>query len=310
MTALAAEQLPWLTPALTQLTQLATQSHLAHALLITGMAGSGKQILAETLCAFLLCKTPLKQQACGQCKSCLLLAAGNHADKLQINTENSSIGVDEIRQLIDFTHGSAQQSGNKVILIPQAERMTEAAANALLKTLEEPPQGCYLLLQTAQPQRLKMTLLSRCQRWDLPIISEDNLTAWLALHFQGEIPAFIYRYSGGAAIKALDLLQSGEAGKIAHIIDQLEGYISGKVELTPLVKVLESRTDIREILGYFFNVLAKQAFSLQPERQQLLQKRYYQWCRDELQILGQNKTLALSALFLAVKALLTPKDRG
>lgn len=307
MSDLTASKMPWLAPVMAQLTTLATQQRLAHALLLNGMNGLGKAQLARAVTAFLLCRTPEQNRACGQCKSCLLLAAGNHPDWLQLTTENSSIGVDEIRRIIDFTQGSAQQHGNRVITLPKAERMTESAANALLKTLEEPPQGCYLLLQSSQPQRLKATLLSRCQRWDLAPLSEDALYQWLATQYQGAIPAFVYRYTGGAPLTALALLNDAQAPQIESVLLQLNDFIQGKAELTALVKVLEGRADTSVILGYFFNELLRNQSVLAAERLQRLQQSYYRWCRDEQQILGQNKLLALSALLLEVKNLLAQR---
>lgn len=303
MSSLSANSLPWLQPILVQLTTLATQQRLAHALLLTGMSGLGKSQLAKALSAFLLCKAPQQSEACGQCKSCLLLAAGNHPDWLQLSSDTSSIGVDEIRRLIDFTQGSAQQQGNRVITLPQAQRMTEAAANALLKTLEEPPQGCYLILQSEQPQLLKATLLSRCQRWNLAPLSEATLRQWLAEHYQGPLSDFIYRYTGGAPLTALALLTGPQAAQIATLLDELTEYTQGNADLTALVKAFESREDARVILGYFLNQLLRENAALPAERQQRLQQRYYRWCRDEQQILGQNKALALSALLLDIKSL-------
>lgn len=307
MSRFTAGELPWLAPIMTQLSSLAKQQRLAHALLLSGMKGVGKSHLAEALTAFLLCRTPAADRACGHCKSCLLLAAGNHPDWLQLTTENSSIGVDEIRRIIDFTQGSAQQQGNRVITLPRAERMTESAANALLKTLEEPPQGCYLLLQSSQPQRLKATLLSRCQRWHITPLTENSFNLWLASQVKVSIPAFIYRYTGGAPLTALALLTDADASQIASLLEQLHDYVSGKADLTLLIKALESRIDISNILGYFLTEVLRERFTLSAERQQRIQQSYYRWCRDEQQILGQNRALALSALLLEVKALLAER---
>lgn len=307
MSHLSANQMPWLAPIMAQLTALAAQQRLAHALLLSGVNGLGKALLARDLTAFLLCKAPVHTQACGQCKSCLLLAAGNHPDWLQLTTENSSIGVDEIRRIIDFTQGAAQQHGNRVITLPSAERMTESAANALLKTLEEPPQGCYMLLQTCQPQRLKATILSRCQRWDLAPVTEQTYYQWLAMHFQGVIPAFLYRYTGAAPLTALALLTNAGATQIESLLTQLSDFFQGKAELTILVKNIENSADSAGILGYFFNDMLRNTLSLSAERQQRIQYCYYRWCRDVQQILGQNKTLALTALLLETKALLVQR---
>lgn len=307
--ALSAEDMPWLNPAIRQLTALAAAQRLAHALLISGLPGTGKGALSHALSTFLLCKMPKGHQACGQCKSCLLVAAGNHPDLLVLGTEQTSIGVEEIRSLIAFTQGTAQQSGARVIVLPQIERLTDAAANALLKTLEEPPHNCFMLLQTSQPQQLKPTLLSRCQQWSLAGLSEQALGEWLQRYTAEEIPSFLHQYSAGAPLAALALLQSAALPQITALLTQLNHYMAGQTELTEMVRGLESRSDSRQILGYFINSVLLRDPALSAERKQRAVQRYMAWCRDEQQILGQNKALALFALLSEVKLLVPQRER-
>ena len=166
MALLNSQAYPWLTDSLQQLSQLYRQQRLAHALLFNGPEGIGKLELGQMLAALLLCKTPAVAAACGQCKSCLLLAAGNHADLLLLQPENASLGVDEIRRLTDFTQGKAQQSGNKVVLLRHAERLTEAAANALLKTLVMSDYKQYL---NKYWRPLKLQTRRRLQEPQMPL---------------------------------------------------------------------------------------------------------------------------------------------
>lgn len=303
MALLNSQAYPWLTDSLQQLSQLYRQQRLAHALLFNGPEGIGKLELGQMLAALLLCKTPAAA-ACGQCKSCLLLAAGNHADLLLLQPENASLGVDEIRRLTDFTQGKAQQSGNKVVLLRHAERLTEAAANALLKTLEEPPQGCFLILCTAQAQRLKPTILSRCQRWDLAPLTASQLSDYLLTQQQGPIPDFIASFSGGAPLKALSLLQSSELETLQKLIAQLRQSIRTNEPLAPLIKQLDGRNDLALLLSYVLREQIMTLPMLAPAKMQALQQSLFRFCRDEQQILGQNKVLALSALLTEWRALL------
>ena len=149
---------PWIAPYTEQFGSLIRQNQLAHGLLLKGPQGIGKQLLADWLVAALLCTEAVP--ACGRCKSCLLRQAGNHPDLYITDSSGSSIGVDAVRQVSQFMQGRAQQQKHKVVILPDAEKLTEAASNALLKTLEEPPANSYIILYSANVQTLPATLLS------------------------------------------------------------------------------------------------------------------------------------------------------
>ncbi|RUO81350.1 DNA polymerase III subunit delta' [Idiomarina tyrosinivorans] len=142
----------------------AKQHRLAHAYSINWDKQLGSDVFVEQVVNYLLCQRP-SGKACGQCKACELYNAGNHPD-LQVvsDDDKASIGVDSIRQLSQNLYQTANQSGNKVVVIYQAERMTEAAANALLKMLEEPPQNSYWLITAKRQGLLLPTIRSRLQK--------------------------------------------------------------------------------------------------------------------------------------------------
>jgi DNA polymerase-3 subunit delta' len=150
-------------------TQQIQSSCLPHALLISGVTGSGKQTLATWLVNVLLCKQPsfisenriLK--ACGQCKSCHLYNSQTYPDQLTVSSETKSIGVEDIRKAGRFLEKTAQIGQVKTVMIPKAEKMTVAAANALLKTLEEPSASSILILLTSDADTLLPTVISRCR---------------------------------------------------------------------------------------------------------------------------------------------------
>lgn len=162
--------------------QLAGRSQHAHAYLLHGPQGIGKRALAERLMARLLCQRPAGLDACGECKACLLLKAGSHPDNFVLEPEEADkpIKVDQVRELVAFIVQTAQLGGRKVVLIEPVEAMNINAANALLKSLEEPSGNTVLLLVTHQPSRLLPTLKSRCQQVSCPQPNLGQSQAWLA----------------------------------------------------------------------------------------------------------------------------------
>lgn len=172
--------LPWLETAGRQLRDQYRQQRLPHGLLIVGGSGLGADKLIQWLEGVLLCQHP-DRAPCGQCHSCNLRLAGNHGDLLHLQPEGKGqqIKVGAVRELVSFSQGKAQYSQNQVVLVQQAERLNLAAANALLKVLEEPPAGTYLLLQSAEPARLLPTIRSRLQWFRCPAPPAAEGQSWL-----------------------------------------------------------------------------------------------------------------------------------
>lgn len=161
---------------------LAGRRQHAHAYLLHGPAGIGKRALAEQLMALLLCQQPDPSGACGHCKGCKLLAAHTHPDHYILEPEevDKAIRVDQVRQLVGFVTQTAQLGGRKVVLLEPAEAMNLNAANALLKSLEEPAGDTVLLLISHQPSRLLPTIKSRCVQQRCPLPSREQSLEWLA----------------------------------------------------------------------------------------------------------------------------------
>ncbi|MGH8849831.1 MAG: DNA polymerase III subunit delta' [Casimicrobiaceae bacterium] len=186
-----------------------------HALLITGRRGLGKRALALHFARALLCEAPLPgSEGCGVCAACRYVAAGAHPDlrlvePILIDEDGNAIAVDaitvdRIRDLTAFTQLSAHRHRAKVAVIAPAESMNAPAANALLKTLEEPPADTYLMLVSHQPARLPATIVSRCQR--LPVREPDAAAAaaWLTGLRVPEAERVLAQ-AGGAPLLALEL---------------------------------------------------------------------------------------------------------
>lgn len=156
---------------------------LAHALLLNGPAGLGKGLFARRLANLLVCEQGAGADApCGHCRACLLVKAGSHPDIKYIEPEETGkqLKVEQIRTLGSSSVLTAQGAGYRVFIIDPADAMNVAAANALLKTLEEPVPSALLILVSSQPHRLPATIISRCQRVTFqPPVTADGL-AWLA----------------------------------------------------------------------------------------------------------------------------------
>jgi DNA polymerase-3 subunit delta' len=210
---------------------LRARARWPQALLIAGRPGIGKGILAQHFAQALLCEQPRPDgSACGTCPSCGYVAAAAHPDLRLIDltdldddgneTAVSEITVPRIRELIEFTQLSTHRLRAKVALITPAERMNTPAANALLKTLEEPPPATYLILVSHAPGQLPATILSRCQRLVAPEPDAAAATAWLEA--QGaDSPEILLAQAGGAPLLALTFADAAVQRERERLLDSL-----------------------------------------------------------------------------------------
>lgn len=143
----------------------AMRGTLPPSLIFAGPAGVGKAMMALALAQFVNCLSPAGEDACGECASCRRIVRGVHADVLRIEPgENGSIKIDEIRGAIERAAYRPFEGRRRVVIIDDAEQMVNAAQDALLKTLEEPPNASTFVLVTSMPDTLLPTIRSRCQR--------------------------------------------------------------------------------------------------------------------------------------------------
>lgn len=203
---------PWLTPTYHKIAQTFAEGLGHHSILIKADSGLGAEPLFEQLAQRIMCTQPQGEQGCGQCHSCHLMQAHSHPDfHLLASIEGKEIGVDQVRDINEIVAQHAQQQGNKVVYVQGVERLTEAAANALLKTLEEPRPNTYFLLQADSSARLLATIYSRCQVWNLPVPNEALATEWLATQYAAETSEISTALSMnlGRPLAALETLQQG-----------------------------------------------------------------------------------------------------
>ena len=201
---------PWLKEPWAALQGAREADRFPHALLLTGPAGVGKRRLLDALAHSLLCPRTLPGGwACGQCPDCRLLAAGTHPDLARVGPDeegkSGEIKVDAIRALASAEGLTAHRGGWKLILIDPAHRLNTSAANALLKTLEEPAPSTLLCLVSEQPSRLPATIRSRCQVLRLAVPPEAETLVWLAPRTAGFDAATLLHLAHGAPLRALEL---------------------------------------------------------------------------------------------------------
>ena len=205
--------LPWQERHWRQLRQARESERLPHALLLSGARGLGKSAFARALAHALLCQQPdAAGRACGRCRSCRLNAAGTHPDLHLVEPEegSSQIRIDAVRRLQQDSTLSVGERRHRVFILEPADALGGPAANALLKTLEEPLAGIHLLLLSAHPEKLPITIRSRCQQLRFPRPPAAQALAWL--EEQGVTAENAHRLleiAGGAPLAALEIAGTG-----------------------------------------------------------------------------------------------------
>jgi DNA polymerase III subunit delta' len=201
--------LPWCAGAVEHLRTAWAGKRLAHALLLQGPEGVGKASLASWLAAAVLCERSAggALDVCGQCTSCALINARSHPDLLWVAPEEDKqqIAIDQMRAAADRLTRTSYRRGYKVVVVNPAHQMTPAAANAILKTLEEPQPPCLLILATSQPSQLLPTVRSRCQKVYAPRPGREEAMRWLAQNAGRAVPPALLEFAGGAPLRALEL---------------------------------------------------------------------------------------------------------
>jgi len=198
---------PWLTEAYAHVMGRHQRGNFPHALLLSGAAELGKAWFAENLVRALACREPATSgQACNQCASCAQLAAGSSTEfrYLQPGGKSGTIRIDPIRELVEWLQLSADAGRYRIALITGADTMNRAAANALLKTLEEPAARSLLILVADKPAQLPPTVISRCQQLPLSVENREAAVKWLVSQLpKGADPEQALEAARGAPLRAI-----------------------------------------------------------------------------------------------------------
>ncbi|WP_265466403.1 DNA polymerase III subunit delta' [Aeromonas salmonicida] len=235
---------PWLISDWYALSQTAEAGRLGHAWLLLGDPGLGKEQLAERLARLHLCQQPDRGEPCGQCHSCQLFDKGHHPDLGTVTVDSKTIGVEAIREICARLQNSAQLGRGKVVIIPDAERMTESAANALLKTLEEPAGDSLLLLIASQVSRLLPTILSRCHKHVCQLPTEGETVRWLAEQGHQATLAQV-RICQGAPLRGLRYIEEQQDGKRRELLESFVSLSLTPTRATHVCSQLADETQVR-----------------------------------------------------------------
>ena len=209
-----------------------TQGRVPHALMFSGVRGTGKTTLARIMAKALNCLQGPAAEPCNQCRSCREITEGGSVDLQEVDGA-SNRGIQEIRELKEKIRFMPATARHKIILIDEVHMLTTEAFNALLKTLEEPPAHVYFMFATTEPHKVPVTILSRCQRYELKRLGHRQLAA----HFG--------RLAAGEGVRvepeALEMIAREAEGSVRDglsLLDQIFSYGGGEITVAEVTDVL------------------------------------------------------------------------
>jgi DNA polymerase-3 subunit gamma/tau len=222
------------------------QNRLHHAYLFTGTRGVGKTTLARILAKCLNCETGVTPEPCGKCSACVEIDTGRFVDLLEVDAATNT-RVDEMRQLLDTAQYAPTRGRFKVYVIDEVHMLSTSAFNAMLKTLEEPPEHMKFILATTDPQKIPVTVLSRCLQFNLKQMPRGAIAAHLARLLEAENVAYerdalplIGRAAAGSMRDALSILDQAIAHGAGKVVVASVREMLGAIDESYLLRLLEA----------------------------------------------------------------------
>ncbi len=238
------------------------QNRLAHAYLFVGPRGTGKTSTARILAKALNCTHGPTVTPCGKCDNCREIAGGNSLDVIELDAA-SNRGIDDVRELRDNVRYAPAKGRFKIYIIDEVHMLTKEAANALLKTLEEPPKHVIFCLATTEPEKLPITILSRCQRFDLHRIAPNLIAQQLQSIATKEKLTL-----AAAAAHAIARGAEGGMRDAESMLDQLVAFCGEKIEEADVLNVFgfSSQQMVADFVGRILRGETADALALLHEQ--------------------------------------------
>ncbi len=221
---------------------------IAHAYLFAGPRGTGKTTMAKLFAKALNCEEGIGHQ-CNSCKNCVSIMEGNHPDVLELDAASNN-GVDEIRELIDKVKYGTILGRYKVYIIDEVHMLSAGAFNALLKTLEEPPEHVIFILATTEPHKILPTILSRCQRYDFTKVSEVDIKERIKAILLNENVEYVED-----AVELIVSLADGGMRDALSILEKVLAYSNNRLVVEDVLNIfaLESKEEKIKLLKSIVN---------------------------------------------------------
>ena len=254
-----------------------SRQRLAHAILLTGLQGLGKLTFANQMVKSVLC-TESDSETCGNCHSCKLFEAGSHPDHSLImpEDEGKQIKIEKIRELKNKQELTPTVSKWKTIIIESANMMNSNSNNSLLKLLEEPQANTLLILITSKPEKLPITIISRCQRLILNSPDYQSASAWMQQQGSFDIEQIeaLLNLAKGAPLEALKLSETNILQQIKQIDLDFESMLKRRANPVVLAKDWQ-QYNLVMLLNYLQGDIKKRLLATPMKSNSKLNKRYW-----------------------------------